>query len=104
MDSGNGICGFAINGHSTENENDEIGKLVCASVSSAAYMAANTITEIIGDNAEIFLNDAEMRLFVKEPSNATKTVLKGLKLHLTELSKEYGNNIRLYGGARYVKD
>ena len=98
------LSGFVIDGHSTVNENDEMGKIVCSAVSSAAYMAANTITEIIGDKADIIVDDAVMSLFVKNPSEHTVKVLEGLKLHMEQLSESYGNNIRINGGADNVKD
>lgn len=95
-----GLYGFEISGHSSEDGDDEIGKIVCAAVSSAAYMAANTVTDIIGDKAEIFVDDAVMRFYVKNPSDCTVRVLEGLRLHLTELSEQYGSNITIHGGAR----
>ena len=52
-----GLCGFEIKGHSSKNCDDELGKIVCAAVSSAAYMAANTVTEIIGDKAAADVSD-----------------------------------------------
>ena len=99
-----GLYGFEISGHGTESCDDELGKLVCASVSSAAYMAANTITDIICDSAGIDCSDGEMYVTVSKPSDKTVAVLEGLRLHLTELSKQYSNNIRIYGGAKHVKD
>ncbi len=98
------IYGFEISGHSSESCEDEVGRIVCAAVSSAAYMAANTITEIIGDKAEAFVDDALMKFSVSNPSEASVSVLKGLRLHLLELSNQYSNNIRIYGGANHVKD
>ena len=94
------LCGFEISGHSSVNEDDESGKIVCAAVSSAAYMAANTITEIIGDKADIEIDDAVMCVKIKNPSAFTVKVLEGLKLHLTELSVQYSNNIKIFGGAK----
>ncbi len=59
--------GFNLKGHSTADAEDEIGKLVCASISSAAYLTVNTITDVIGDKAEIDLGD-EPRTFLKASS------------------------------------
>ena len=98
------IYGFEINGHSSVNCEDEFGKIVCAAVSSAAYLTANTVTEIIGDHAETFVDDAQMFFKVINPSDKSLAVLRGLKLHLEELSNQYSNNIRIYGGANNVKD
>ncbi len=100
----NSIYGFYISGHSSVDCDDETGKIVCAAVSSAAYMAANTITEIIGDKANAVIDDGEMRFEVKNASACSVKVLEGLRLHLTELSGQYSNNIRIYGGAEHVKD
>lgn len=95
-----GLCGFEISGHSSKDGDDEVGKIVCAAVSSAAYMAANTVTDIIGDMADVFVDDAVMRFYVKKPSYCTVKVLEGLRLHLNELSEQYGSNITIHGGAK----
>ncbi|MBQ3547119.1 MAG: ribosomal-processing cysteine protease Prp [Clostridia bacterium] len=98
------LCGFEISGHSTVNCDDEVGKTVCAAVSSAAYMTANTITEIIGDNADARVSDGEMYFKVLNPSDAAIMVLEGFKLHLTELSMQYSNNIKILEVQKNVKD
>ncbi len=89
------IYGFEIKGHSSANFDDFEGKIVCSAVSSAAYMTANTITEIIGDECDITVDDALMRVKVIAPSGKTIAVLEGLKLHLTELSKQYSKRIKI---------
>ena len=91
----NTLCGFCISGHSSVNCDDDEGKIVCSAVSSAAYMTANTITEIIGDKADIKVSDAKMSLKVKNPSDKTITVLEGLRLHLEQLSYEYKDRISI---------
>ncbi len=89
------LLGFCVTGHSTVDENDNAGKIVCAAVSSAAYMAANTITEVIGDVAEINVSDAKMDLMVKSPSDKTDAVLNGFKLHMEQLAAQYKKNIKI---------
>ena len=80
--------GFLISGHSGFAESGE--DIVCASVSSAAYMVANTITEILKVTAEIEVNDGRMKLIVnKEQRHITKDILLGLKLHLDSLAEDY---------------
>ena len=98
------LYGFEIGGHSSTDCDDEFGKIVCAAVSSAAYMAANTVTDVIGDKADIEVSDAKMLFTCKKPSDATVKVLLGLKLHLTALANDYSNNIKIFGGAKNVKD
>ena len=90
------LFGFEIKGHSSSDCDDFEGKIVCAAVSSAAYMTANTITEIIGSECDITVDDALMRVKVINPNLNTKVILDGLKLHLTELSKQYSKRIRIY--------
>ena len=89
------LYGFEIKGHSSVDANDHEGKIVCAAVSSAAYMTANTIIEILGLECETVVDDALMRVKVINPSQQTSVVLKGLKLHLTELSKQYSKRIKI---------
>ena len=96
----NHLIGFEISGHSSVNCEDEIGKIVCSAVSSAAFMTANTITEIIGDKADIVVSEAKMFLKLANPTKSSVYVLEGLRLHLTELSNQYSNNIKIYGGAK----
>jgi len=95
LSKGESLSGFEILGHSSFDCDDIEGKLVCAAVSSAAYMAANTITEIIGDVCEIKVDDALMRVAVESPNLKTIAVLNGLKLHLVELSKQYSKRIKI---------
>ena len=85
---GNVPYGFLISGHSGFAESGE--DIVCASVSSVAYMVANTITEILKVNAKIEVNDGTMKLIVnKEQRHITKDILLGLKLHLEGLEEQY---------------
>ncbi|MBQ3052910.1 MAG: ribosomal-processing cysteine protease Prp [Clostridia bacterium] len=99
-----GLYGFEISGHSSLNCDDEIGKIVCSAVSSAAYMTANTITEIIGCEADIVVDDAKMFFSLVKPTYQAVNILEGLRLHLVELSSQYSNNIKIIGGAKNVKD
>ena len=80
--------GFLISGHSGYAQEGE--DIVCASVSSASYMVANTITEILKVDAEINVSEARMKLTVnKEQRHITKDILLGLKLHLEGLEEQY---------------
>ncbi len=81
------ISGFLIKGHSGYAE--EGSDVICASVSSAAYMAANTLTEIVGTEADITVDDGYLRLTVKETNDKTEIVLQGLELHISTLAQDY---------------
>ena len=93
------LKGFEISGHAMYAESGS--DIVCASVSSAAYMAANTITDVIGADADAVAGDGTMSVTLNQPNEYAQAVLKGLELHLTELSKQYPQNIKLiYGGVK----
>ena len=83
------LIGFEAEGHSMSAPKGE--DLICAFVSSACLMAANTVTEIIGADAE----DGYLKLLIKKSANSAQDILNGLKLHLTELQKDYPENINV---------
>ena len=88
------ITGFEISGHSTQNADDFDGKLVCSAVSSATIMAANTITEIIGDESDVECYDGYLKLICRK-ADCCQSVLEGLKLHLEQLHLQYQDRISL---------
>ena len=90
-----GICGFEVAGHSSNDCDDLEGKLVCSAVSSAAYMAANTVAEIIGDRCDAEVSDGFMKILVRNPSAQTRAVLEGFRLHISELSKQYSKRLKI---------
>lgn len=83
--------GFEIKGHSASAETGQ--DIICASVSSAAYMTANTITEIIGTKADIKEKDGYMYFKLESENEEAENVIKGLSLHIGELSKMYPKNV-----------
>lgn len=93
--SGEDITGFEIHGHSTEHESDAEGKIVCSAVSSAAYMTVNTVTEIIGADADIEIDDAQMTVHLTSEIRAAQQILEGFWLHISQLAKDYSNRITL---------
>lgn len=75
--------------------------IVCAAVSSAAYMAANTVTDIIKADATASVEGNSMCLELNKSDETSEKILRGLELHLTELSKQYPKNIKIiYGGVK----
>lgn len=87
------LLGFEICGHA---QRDEIGKdIVCAAISSAAYMTANTISEIIKVDADISVFDSgSMSLKINENQfNFCQDILLGFKLHMIALEEQYPENI-----------
>ena len=93
----NRLTGFEISGHTGFAL--EGSDIVCAAISSAAIMAANTVTEIIGDKAEITEKDGYLKFTLADGSDASTKVLEGLKLHFMQISEQYPDNIKIiYGG------
>ena len=83
-----GHAGYAAKGHD----------IVCAGVSSAVQMTANTITEVIGAGALVGKSGGTVTLKLicngDEAKNyAAAAVIKGLRLHLSVLSKQYRETI-----------
>ena len=80
--------GFELSGHSGYAE--EGSDIVCAAVSSCAYMTANTLTEILGLNPEIEVSDGYMKLILSD-SDALKAqnIMNGFRLHINALADEY---------------
>ncbi len=87
------LCGYEISGHSTVDPDDDDGRLICSAVSSSAIMAANTVSEIIGDNAFVRCDDGFLKL-ICEDTGRCKDILLGLRLHLSALAAEYPDRIK----------
>ena len=85
------LTGFLIKDHS--GYDDEGYDIVCASVSSAAYLTANTLTEIVGAKADIEVREAYFRFILKDKFDESENHLKGLKLHLESLAQDYSQYI-----------
>ena len=69
--------------------------IVCAAVSSACLMAANTVTEVIGTDADAAATDGYLRLSIKSSPQSAQDILKGLHLHMAELEAQYPDNIKV---------
>ena len=85
------ITGFHLSGHAGAGEYGQ--DIVCAAVSSAAYMTANTITEIVGATADITAHDGLMDLTVTDRIEDCQDILSGFQLHIQALSEEYPQRI-----------
>ena len=92
-----GLTGFSVTGH-TDDTGSEQARIVCAAVSSAVYMAANTVTDVIGDKADISVSDGCMRLMLqdsKADSGRSRDILRGLLVHLRGLEEQYPQFIKI---------
>ena len=82
---------FTVKGHAGGFSGTDI---VCAAVSSAAYMAANTVTEILGVRAEAEAKDGYM-FFSCCGSKAAADVIRGLELHVRQLAADHPDKIKI---------
>ena len=89
------IYGFHIMGHS--DMNPEGPEVLCAAVSSAAYMTANTVTDVIGVEPELQVSDGDMYLKVKTEQEAKtcRVLFDGLRLHLSEIAQDYPKYLKV---------
>lgn len=89
--------GFKISGHADFNTSGP--DIVCAGVSSAAIMTANTITEVLHTDAEVTDSDGfiNLNLSSNEATEATEAshLIEGLWLHLSALQKQYKKFIKV---------
>ncbi len=87
------LCGFRMEGHAGGKAGSDI---VCAAISSAVYMAANTVTEVCGCKADITVEDGFLFLLLKPgDEDRAADVLEGLQLHLTGLQEQYPKRLHV---------
>ena len=85
--------GFVIKGHAGYADTGD--DIVCASVSSAIQLVANTITEVLKIDAEVKVLNDEIQLKLPDFDINAVNLLEGLKLHLTVLSEDYEGTIKI---------
>ena len=91
------VISFEVSGHSGAGEYGT--DIVCSAVSSAIYMAANTIIEIMKLSPEAEVRDGYFRFTMNvDDARKSKTITDGLYLHLSELQGQYPNNLKLERG------
>lgn len=89
------LLGFRLRGHAGWGE--EGTDIVCAAVSSAAYFAANTVTDVLGVMPlSLRAEEGEMLLRLEERDEpACRVLLLGLKLHLCGLEEQYPAHLKV---------
>lgn len=87
------IQGFSLEGHCGGRAGSDI---VCAAVSSAAYLTANTVTDVYGCAAEVAVRDGLLTLRLSpEDSARCQPILVGFYRHMQELETQYPRRITL---------
>ena len=88
------LLGFQMTGHSGLAE--EGSDILCAAVSSAAYLVANAITDVVQVKAALSVSEGDMSRRIPEKAVfLCRTLLQGLRLHLMGLQEQYPDNIRI---------
>ena len=89
------LLGFSMRGHSGYGE--ENTDIVCAAVSSAAYLTVNTVTDVLHVTPlALRAEDGEMFFRVEQKDEpACRDILAGLKLHLIQLEEQYSGYLRV---------
>jgi uncharacterized protein YsxB (DUF464 family) len=90
------LTGFRVTGHA--GMADFGYDVCCASVSSAVMMAANTITEAFKLDAEVSVDENEIRLVMEQADENADKVIMGLLIHLYNISDEFPGHIKLKVG------
>ncbi|MCI8554869.1 MAG: ribosomal-processing cysteine protease Prp [Clostridiales bacterium] len=93
-----GLCGFELRGHAGAGVAGE--DIVCAAVSSAVYLTANTLTDVYHCAEVVEEQDALFSLRLKEdaPDEVRRCgagLLEGFRLHLEGLACQYPSHIRV---------
>ena len=88
-----GLSGFCVKGHAGAGSTGT--DIVCAAVSSAVYLVANTITDVLSVPAKIRVEDGLLELSVpkRESSAECQHLFEGLRLHLEALAQQYPDHI-----------
>ena len=88
------LCGFDIQGHAGQAEQGR--DIVCAAVSSAAYLTANSLSEVCGCQITAKEQEGHLRVsVVSGDETAVRIVLQGQRLHLEGLCAQYPQYIQL---------
>ena len=87
------LSGFTVKGHANAGVYGQ--DIVCAAVSSAAYMTANTITDVLCQPADITVDEGYMSLLITGDLPTCQAVLAGFRLHIQAMQQEYPQGVQL---------
>jgi len=94
--------GYSVRGHAGLAPAGE--DVLCAAVSSAAYMTANTLTDVCRVSCDVSVSDGEMTVRLSgQNADSVQDLLKGFALHMRELSRQYPEKLKvIYGGKNHA--
>lgn len=86
------LSGFSLSGHAGYGTSGN--DIACASVSSAAELVCNTITDFFGDEAEVRVLDNRLILRLKSGcGEASVKLIESFHAHLGFISEEFPRSI-----------
>ena len=95
------LRGYAISGHAGQKPSvlgtgSQRNRLLCAAISSAAYLTANTLSDTLHLPCRINVRDGHMVVLLRAAGGgfAAQAVLRGLHAHMVQLAKEYPDAMR----------
>lgn len=92
---GGTVVGFLLEGHAGAGAAGS--DVVCAAVSSAAYLTVNTLTDVLHITpAALRVGEGEMFLRLSQKDEPPcRDILTGLRLHLIALEEQYPKRLRV---------
>lgn len=87
------FTGFSLSGHA--GYADCGSDIVCAAVSSAAMLTANTVTDFFGADAAVSAEGNILSLRLQQDSEASENLIRSFYSHLDVLSGQYQGTIQL---------
>jgi len=83
----------SVSGHAGYEDSGR--DIVCAAVTSAVQLTANSITEVFEINAKVSVKAAEVVIDVSDFNVTAGKLMEALYLHLDILSQEYSDYIEI---------
>ena len=94
---GGGLAGFSVSGHACAGEYGH--DIVCAAVSSAVMLTANTITDYLFTKANVKVLDNKVMLVLSDPTSGTaiaaRQMLASFYKHLELLAADNKGKIQI---------
>ncbi len=93
------LVGCSVKGHASNRSGKQQESILCAAVSSAMQLTANTLTEILHAEVELMAHPSErdsqnhLAFRLKQPDAVQSDLLRGLLLHFTILREDFNGGI-----------
>lgn len=87
------LSGFDISGHA--GYADSGADIVCASVSSAAQLTVNTVTDYFKSNAEVRLTQNRLYMMLSDECPSAVQLISSLFEHLGFVSEEFPDTMKI---------